>query len=310
MVFIIGAIIMIAVLSFSFNTKKKIDGISADQKRPPNQTSLENEAFNKELLSRLESITEESISLINGSVFEAEAVGYYEVAIDALNENISNIKFCINVNKYFTQIDNLKYKLNAEIPTLSENKAQVFNYERDKDILKDILHHLGRDTFIKVTRAKVRGEKVFISDEQILEAIKQKKEDDREKFILSETSRLNNLGIRLERELEIDTAVSVYEENIAYRYPATHSYERLAALYRLHKDIANEKRVLEIAIEVFTLENKRKYKAAIMQHPDITEEITTAHRNNEMLKGADGWVILNPYNVTKYIKRLNKIERL
>lgn len=69
--------------------------------------------------------------------------------------------------------------------------------------------------------------------------------------MLSTTVTLNNYGIELEKRGEIDGAIATYEENIKLRYPAHHSYKRLMVLYRKRKDKENEKRIINIALEVF-----------------------------------------------------------
>ncbi|MFZ4897300.1 tetratricopeptide repeat protein [Enterococcus durans] len=63
----------------------------------------------------------------------------------------------------------------------------------------------------------------------------------------------NNLnGIELEKSGNIDQAIQLYEKNIKHRFQGNHPYDRLAIIYRKRKDSVNEKRVLEIAIDVFT----------------------------------------------------------
>ena len=62
---------------------------------------------------------------------------------------------------------------------------------------------------------------------------------------------LNNKGIKLEKDGEIDAAISVYEQNIEGDcYPAQHSFDRLLVLYRKAKNYADEKRVCIKAIKV------------------------------------------------------------
>lgn len=59
------------------------------------------------------------------------------------------------------------------------------------------------------------------------------------------------LGIRYEKEGNIEDAVKVYEENIAMRSNGRHAYDRLKIIYRRQKDRENEIRVLRVAIGVF-----------------------------------------------------------
>lgn len=63
----------------------------------------------------------------------------------------------------------------------------------------------------------------------------------------------NNLrGKELEKEGNIDVAIRLYEENISLRFDGSFPYDRLITIYRKQKDYANESRVLENAIDVFT----------------------------------------------------------
>lgn len=70
---------------------------------------------------------------------------------------------------------------------------------------------------------------------------------------LTRTATLNNIGIEAEKEGRIADAIKAYEQNIAgpQIWPACHSFDRLAVIYRKAKDLENEKRVLIKAIEVF-----------------------------------------------------------
>lgn len=71
---------------------------------------------------------------------------------------------------------------------------------------------------------------------------------------------LNNLGIKYEKEGDVDKAVNAYEENINIGYPARHSYDRLLVLYRKRKDYDNEERV---AAKAYSLFGEEKYAARL-----------------------------------------------
>lgn len=111
------------------------------------------------------------------------------------------------------------------------------------------LHELFGDTdaggYITVTRA--RFEEMERSRE---------KNKDREARLFK-CVQLNNEGIRLEKEGEIEEAIKLYEKNVnEVKYPATHSYDRLMVLYRKQKDYENEIRVIKLAIEMFPKDEK------------------------------------------------------
>lgn len=78
--------------------------------------------------------------------------------------------------------------------------------------------------------------------------------------LLEKCCELNNQGIKLEKEGRIGEAIKIYEQNIAGEkpYPARHSFDRLMILYRKLKDIENEIRVINKAIQIFPHETKYK----------------------------------------------------
>ncbi len=69
---------------------------------------------------------------------------------------------------------------------------------------------------------------------------------------LTRCTELNNEGMRLEKQGDIDAAITIYEQNISGDcYPALHSFDRLMILYRKRKDYENERRVIQKAIQIF-----------------------------------------------------------
>ena len=61
----------------------------------------------------------------------------------------------------------------------------------------------------------------------------------------------NLLGIKLEKEGEIDEAIKLYEKNIEEEDEGSHPYTRLAIIYSKKGLLKDEIRVLERAIWVF-----------------------------------------------------------
>lgn len=124
---------------------------------------------------------------------------------------------------------------------------------------------------------------------------------------INQCSELNSKGIKLEKEGRIEDAIRVYEENILYRYPATHSYTRLMVLYRRKKDYKNELRVIRTAIDVFMEENEKRAKLSFESCPEYRDEIQIGLETNETVRDEKGMVIFHPYEVMKLISRMEKV---
>ena len=60
----------------------------------------------------------------------------------------------------------------------------------------------------------------------------------------------NLKGIELEKCGNIDAAISLYEQNVSGKFDGSHSYTRLAIIYRKRGQINNEIRVLEKAVSL------------------------------------------------------------
>jgi hypothetical protein len=58
-------------------------------------------------------------------------------------------------------------------------------------------------------------------------------------------------GIEAEKQREVELAIRFYEANVAARFEGSHPYTRLAIIYSKMKRYKDEKRVLEVAIDVF-----------------------------------------------------------
>lgn len=124
---------------------------------------------------------------------------------------------------------------------------------------------------------------------------------------LFETTRNNNEGIFLEKSGEIEKAIHIYERNIEIGYPATHSYDRLMTLYNRNKDYQNEARIAKNAIDIFSIENEKRYKKSIEEHPELKEEIEYAYFMEEKVMDNNAFYIYVPYKVKNYKNRLEKI---
>lgn len=124
-------------------------------------------------------------------------------------------------------------------------------------------------------------------------------------------------GIELEKEKDIDGAISEYKQAIACGESATlispnnylHSMERLMVLYRKIKDYNSEIAIIEEAIQIATEENLCRAEQAISENPErkeaILEAVETCERLYDVENGFKKFYFY-PHDVTKYKKRLEK----
>lgn len=124
-------------------------------------------------------------------------------------------------------------------------------------------------------------------------------------------------GIALEKEKDIDGAISEYKQAIANGEKATllslnnylYSMERLMVLYRKIKDYNSEISIIEKIIQIATEENLYRAEKAINANPERKEAILEAVETCEGLYNmVDGFkkFYFYPHDVTKYKKRLEK----
>lgn len=124
-------------------------------------------------------------------------------------------------------------------------------------------------------------------------------------------------GIALEKEKDIDGAISEYKQAIANGEKATllslnnylYSMERLMVLYRKIKDYNSEIAIIEKVIQVATEENLYRAEQAISANPErkeaILEAVETCEGLYNMVDGLKKFYFY-PHDVTKYKKRLEK----
>lgn len=178
----------------------------------------------------------------------------------------------------------------------------------NSNFYKKNIHFFGEDLLKKSWIAQLEGiNEIKIKYSEYDKIIKRKEENEKFNFIINETARLNNLGIMLEKKGEIDTAISVYEENIKIGYPATHSYDRLMIIYHKLKQYKNEKRVIEIALRVFNEENKKRNDIAKKSYPNLANELHNALILNIDFYNDKGFCVFHPYKLNKWNNRLLKI---
>ena len=197
-----------------------------------------------------------------------------------------------------------KKKTNKE-PENREDSTILVNIS---DISPKLSVILGEEYFCKIELASLKGEKSFRLPARVWQnALKTESLQIEEEKNLAQTANMNMSGIDLEKQGDIAGAIKIYEENIALRVPATHAYNRLMILYHKAKDYENEARVIRIAIEVFTRENKKRLMQAVESYPESRNLIETGFESCSAVYGKEGMVIFNPYNTAKYQNRLDKL---
>lgn len=114
-------------------------------------------------------------------------------------------------------------------------------------------------------------------------------EEAKKKFKFVEKGYKSNCkAMSYEEEKDIPNAIKYYEESISYNFDGNYPYDRLAILYRKNKDYDNEIRVLNKAIENFSLLEKTSPRGDI--HPKLNkfkERLTRAeylkHKNSNKI---------------------------
>ena len=126
---------------------------------------------------------------------------------------------------------------------------------------RELMPHLSSREFFKTTSHEVAGRTWERIPTEVYERARKKADDYKAKMKkLAECTELNNKGIDAEKRGDIEEAISIYEENIdGDCYPAQHSFDRLAILYRKTKRYDDEIRVLKKACKVFKKSSREKY---------------------------------------------------
>lgn len=119
---------------------------------------------------------------------------------------------------------------------------------------------IPESVFYSDNETLINGKSFYRIPMEMYNTIKKKYDEYQERNRkLNRCAELNNKGIALEKSGDIDAAIDVYEENIyGDCYPATHAFDRLCVIYRKRKDYQNEIRVLQKAMEIFSLPKYRE----------------------------------------------------
>lgn len=200
------------------------------------------------------------------------------------------------------------------LPKRNDNNDIVLNsYEDVKKLNPTLRVFLPKEINSQIRKLALGNINEVIILKNIYEDA-QKKLGDYNKFNedLNETATNNNLGIEAEKDGNIDKAIQHYEKNIIVGYPATHSYERLMKIYRRRRQYKDELRIIDTAIDVFSIENEKRFMKA-RDNPKNEKYLNQLYEAAETCTGFindEGWYIFSPYPVMKYIERRTKAELL
>ena len=121
----------------------------------------------------------------------------------------------------------------------------------------------------------------------------------------------NNKGIELEKKGDIESAIKLYEQNVADEFFGTHSYDRLAIIYRKRKQFDDEIRILKRKILIFEKINQEGLHH-FLEHcsKDYPKELIEKAKSFKQIRDTKRRVIFNPYPIDDYQKKLEKAKIL
>mgnify|MGYP003681939938 CR=1 FL=1 len=121
----------------------------------------------------------------------------------------------------------------------------------------------------------------------------------------------NNKGIELEKKGDIESAIKLYEKNVADEFFGTHPYDRLAIIYRKRKQFDDEIRILKRKISIFEKINQERLHH-FLEHcsKDYPKELIEKAKSFKQIRDTKGRVIFNPYPIDDCQRRLEKVKTL
>ncbi len=121
----------------------------------------------------------------------------------------------------------------------------------------------------------------------------------------------NNKGIELEKKGDIESAIKLYEQNVAEEFFGTHPYDRLTIIYRRRKQHDDEIRILKRKIAIFEKINQERLHCFLEHCPkDYPRELIEKAKSFKQICDTKGRDIFNPYPINDYQKRLEKAKIL
>lgn len=142
----------------------------------------------------------------------------------------------------------LKKYTNKRVPSYFEYKYGI-DFYKEKEFLT-------QNGYLENSKPTHKGELAINTHQDVIV-----KHDSNFQVNLSDNADLNKLkdpadinlkALELEKQGDVDTAITLYEKNVSHRFDGNCPYDRLTIIYRKKKDYDNEIRVLETAIDVFT----------------------------------------------------------
>jgi len=121
----------------------------------------------------------------------------------------------------------------------------------------------------------------------------------------------NNKGIELEKKVDIESAIKLYEQNVADEFFGTHPYDRLVIIYRKRKQFDDEIRILKRKISIFEKINQEELHY-FLEHcsKDYPKELIEKAKSFKQIRNTKGRVTFAPYPIDDYQKRLEKAKTL
>jgi len=121
----------------------------------------------------------------------------------------------------------------------------------------------------------------------------------------------NNKGIEIEKKGDIESAIKLYEQNVADEFFGTHPYDRLAIIYRRRKQYDDEIRILKRKILIFEKINQERLHH-FLEHcsKDHPKELIEKAKSFKQIRDTKGRIVFNPYPVGDCQKRLEKVKIL
>lgn len=152
---------------------------------------------------------------------------------------------------------------------------------------------------------------IYVDKSEYENWLKEFNENESYEQLIHMTAKLNYEGKAAEANKDYDSAIKIYESNVALGGIATHQYERLMILYRKKKDYQNEIKTIDRYIEIFMKENERRAKIAKERYPDMADRIDEAlELNTNVYDERMGMYVFCQYPIMRYIDRRQKVQLL
>lgn len=150
---------------------------------------------------------------------------------------------------------------NKKVPAYFEYKYGI-NFEAEKDFL-------AKNEYLEDGKPTGKGDAMIEKHQSVIVSHSKNSGHNKEiKKVMEEIKNVppssdpvnNNLvGMNLEKDGNVDAAVSLYEYNVTHRFEGSHPYKRLCIIYRKRKMYDDEIRVADKAIQNLAQSNRKEY---------------------------------------------------